>query len=302
MLFFINFFGKAIAKFEAVKKNILLIFLFFINFHLFANPEIDSLISLRNKILKTGELSQIERLNNDFIQQLDAFLVNNLQHFKTLQSLPKVGFLQAKNQQVFILNWNIPLAYGEYKYFGYIFYKDGKNWQKIKLFDNSEKALNPELKSYSPDNWFGALYYEIIDVKFKQETLYILLGWDGNNQYTNKKIIDVFWFDDNKPKFGKPIFETPNGMANRVIFEYSKEATMSLKYDSKNKLIVFDHLAPYQPGAEGIYEFYGPDLSYDAYQILKTKLIFTPTVDVRLPSSNKNYIDPRDFVPNINNK
>src|SRR5690606_11314644 len=69
VLFFINFFGKAIAKFEAVKKNILLIFLFFMNFHLFANPEIDSLISLRNKILKTSELSQIERLNNDFIPQ-----------------------------------------------------------------------------------------------------------------------------------------------------------------------------------------------------------------------------------------
>ncbi len=46
---------------------------------------------------------------------------------------------------------------------------------------------------------------------------------------------------------------------------------MTLEYDRKNKQIIFDHLAPPNSQYEGIYSFYGPDLSYDAYVLNKDR-------------------------------
>ena len=38
----------------------------------------------------------------------------------------------------------------------------------------------------SENSWFGALYYKIIPV-VKNKTYYTLLGWDGNDMFSNKK-------------------------------------------------------------------------------------------------------------------
>ena len=49
---------------------------------------------------------------------------------------------------------------------------------------NNNKKLNYK-------NWYGCLYYDIIPIKVGKEKYYTLLGWDGNNKNTTKKIIDV---------------------------------------------------------------------------------------------------------------
>jgi len=70
---------------------------------------------------------------------------------------------------------------------------------------------------------------------------------------------------------------------------------MSVKYHSKKKTIVVDHLSPRSSMMEGIYADYGPDGSYDAYQLRKGKWEFQSNIDVGTFSEEEDrpYVDPR---------
>jgi len=46
-------------------------------------------------------------------------------------------------------------------------------------------------------------------------------------------------------------------------------------------MIVFDHLSPSKPSLVGVYEFYGPDFSYDGYKFEKGMLELYPDIDIR---------------------
>ena len=71
------------------------------------------------------------------------------------------------------------------------------------------------------------MYYEIIPIKVNNKIYYTLLGWDGNDINTTKKIIDVLKFTpDSPPTFGANIF---NQEEKRIITEYNSRSTISLK-------------------------------------------------------------------------
>src|SRR5690606_24674759 len=142
----------------------------------------------------------------------------------------------------------------------------------LKLFPlNDASATLTDVNAITQDkNWLGARYYELIPMIINGKTPYfILLGWKGNTTKTTKKVIEVLSFTNNQPVFGKAIFETEknNPLQNRVIFEYSRQNTMTLQWDKKMNLIVFDHLVPYEPDMTGKFEYYGSDSSFDAYKI-----------------------------------
>ena len=66
-----------------------------------------------------------------------------------------------------------------------------------------------------------------------------------------------------------------------MIFEYSKQNAMTLIWDKKVNMIVFDHLVPYEPKMTGNFEFYGSDLSFDAFKITWGKLSIAENVPLR---------------------
>lgn len=151
-----------------------------------------------------------------------------------------------------------------------------------------EIPKNISFKTLNQDNWLGAVYYEIIEFKQKNKKYYALIGFDGNNGITHKKIIDILSFTSNgQPRFGAPVFINEKRIANRIIFEYSAKAKISLSYHEKNKMIIFDHLAPERPELEGMFQYYVPDLSYDAYKLESGKWNYKPDVDARNMDENK---------------
>ncbi len=256
------------------------------------NSEIDSLINLRQKVIDSPTDSGRILSNEGFILHLENFLQREESYKINFDSVKQFGVLSSPDNAFRMLTWNLPMNDETNKYYCYIQTrgKGKNNYMVFKLQDKSDEIKLPERKTLGKENWFGMLYYQIIPESYKKKTYYTLLGWDGNNSLTRKKGIEVMWFDrKGEPKFGENIFLTSKGYRKRVFFEYSSGANMSVKYNKEKKKIIFDHLSPSEPAMEGMYQYYGPDLSYDAFEWKEGKWQYQGDVDVRSEESNPIY-------------
>lgn len=211
--------------------------------------------------------------------------------------LTTVSTIKSPDEKFRIFNWNLPHDDETHEYFCFILHFDKKtnstHWEE--LLDSSKRINKIQSKYLKPDQWLGALYYEIIPVKqSKTRTVYTLLGWDGNTRSTTKKIIDAISFDGSKIKLGAPIFKSEKGTTKRFILEYSSDSMVSLRWNKKEKRIIFDHLSPRDPMMTGVYSYYGPDMTYDSFNLEKGKWIFNSDVDVRNGKTDKPYYNPEN--------
>jgi hypothetical protein len=150
------------------------------------------------------------------------------------------------------------------------------------LTDRNDEMTNPENSFLNASNWYGGLYYKILKNKVKNQVYYTLLALQYHNFLVTRKVIDVLFFDQlGNPIFGAPIFQIDNKMKKRVVFEYSAEVGMNLKYDEKLKMIVFDHLVPRESKYNGQYEYYAPDLTFDGLKFQKDHWVFKSNLDIR---------------------
>jgi hypothetical protein len=209
--------------------------------------------------------------------------------------------LISSDDQIRILNWNVPLSTGEHLYFGCVWYHSLSEdmFFTIPLRDMNREPDKWDSRFFSNEEWPGALYYEIIPVykrNRKYTDTYTLLGWDGRDNMTNAKVLDVLKvLGDDKLRFGDNIFESPTGLKKRLMFEYADEVSASFKYYPKKKCIVMDHLSPKNPIMTGVFADYGPDGTYDLYQLEKGIWKLYKKIDISLFSANDNkmYREPR---------
>lgn len=181
--------------------------------------------------------------------------------------LPTVGIIESPDHLLKIVNWNVEQDDKTQAYYAFVLLKDAKRkthkvWE---LIDKSFMLPGKPQEMLDADMWYGALYYQIIPVEKSNKTYYTVLGWDGGTSMSNTKLIDVIHFSGNSLKLGAPLFKLKDETVKRMFFEHSERAYMSLKYEERYKRIIFDHLSPETPSMEGVYEFYVPDMSYDAF-------------------------------------
>lgn len=231
-----------------------------------------------------------DQINDKIYELFEKALKYELSFDYDFDSLKYVFKSRSSDNKLRIYNWNVPYNNGKFKYHGILQYysKEKRGYKIFKLNDMSDGMVNPQKQKLTHNNWFGALYYQIIYTKYKRKRYYTLLGWDGNDDYTTRKVIDVLYFDKNdEPVFGLPVFKMLRGRNHRVIFEYSNQTTMLLRYDDKKKIIVFDLLVPAKPLYEGKFQFYGPEGTYDGMTFEKGKWIYQQSVDVRNPRTGR---------------
>ena len=244
----------------------------------------DSLNNCFSNIINEQQDENKLQLNNSVIEIIKSYLGKVESFNNPLSSVKNIGLIQSSDKKLNIYTWNIPLNDGTHKYFGFIHYSSKKKKQNLvfELVDKSNEIKNPERALLNCSNWYGALYYKIVETKYKGITYYALLASDLNNLSTKKKIVDVLFFDTNdQPVFGATIFNQPNQFDTRLIFEFNVRANMTLNYDQKLEMIVFDHLSPSKPNLVGIYEFYGPDFSYDGLKFKKGKWNLFNDIEVK---------------------
>jgi len=230
--------------------------------------------------------------------------------FDTLTKTNDIGILVSPDNMFRIIHWNITKSDGTFEYFGFIqskfikvlkpsaFHKTKTtSIQLYPLIDKSAEIKNPDNAITDNKKWYGMLYSKIIYTQTKNKKYYTLLGWDGNDKFSQKKIIDVLTFDNNGvPHFGADIFNFQKKYPKRIIFEYSATCSMSLKYSNKKDSIVFGHLAPIEPQLEGQYQYYCSDMSCDGFGFKKGKWNYGADVNAVNDKDEKDklYHDPHD--------
>jgi hypothetical protein len=196
----------------------------------------------------------------------------------------RVGILKSEDNQFRIFTWNIPLNAFEHEYHGIIQVCDHReNSCTVHILRNRINDI-VDLLNIQTDKemWPGALYYDLKRNKNGREVLYTLMGFNFHDRWSDKKIIEILHFDrDMNPQFGKPVFKTPDGIQHRVLFEYSGNVAMNLRYNPDMKMIVYDHLSPIEPELKNHPRFYAPDFSYDGYKFRKGMWEHQEDLDVR---------------------
>ncbi len=277
-------------------KKIFFLLFFTITTSIFAQKVSKQLIAEYEDTLKimahtimNGENEQVKTsANQAFITTLKEVLQYERSFNYPFDSLKTISVKTSSDNKVRIYTWLLKKDNGSYQYFGFVHYKNKskKRYEIIALNDNSENIRRPENKSLDNNNWYGALYYKIIYIKKKGRKYYTLLGWDGNNDVSTKKIIDVMYFSGReKIKFGASIFKKGKTTTKRFIIEYNATSTISVRYEEKEKRIVFDHLIPMKKDLEGLYEYYVPDGTYNALQYNNGKWELKNDVAVANPTS-----------------
>lgn len=164
--------------------------------------------------------------------------------FETLGS--KIHIHQSPDGQFRLFNWLVAPGNHIKRYYGLIQTKQG---DVFPLTNVSERVESDYFrKTADPQNWYGAEYYRILESETGGLKYYILFGLNTHGVYSNKKLLDVLYFEEGKPFFGLPVFQLGNhaqrisGMQTRVLWEYKKDALFHLNYDPGLKMIVFDRL------------------------------------------------------------
>jgi hypothetical protein len=253
----------------------------------------DSIQFWAYKMLKDPNEYERYESNKQLERVLEKCLVLKEVLIYPFEKVKSIGILSPPDKSFRIFNWHFKKDNGTYFFFGYIVKETQRGIEFFKLNDIGLQDPVLEYKSYNYKDWPGAHYYEVIKAD-KKENKYLLLGWNGNNPMSTKKVIEVLHFKDNIPHFGYPVFKTEKRNQTRVVFEYTKEASMSLKYNEKKQWIIFDNLSPREPQLEGMFSFYGPDFSINALKYIKGKWILEKDIDITndKPKKKKTYNAP----------
>lgn len=248
----------------------------------------DSLIFYERRLIGLGQSiitarSQEERVTSTyfFAKTLIAALKQPGSFEYPFDSAARyVSILTPPDKSFRIFTWSLKwgkdslVTADSFEFYGAIQKPNADKLELYGLYDSSARLGKPEHIQLSNRFWYGALYYQIIETKYKKQKYYTLLGWDGHTMASNRKIADVLVFDEmGKPRFGAPIFEMEENVPpqHRVIFEFRDDAVMTLRYIKKKDLIAFEHLIPPDQNSVGMYETYLPDGSYDYFIFKKGK-------------------------------
>lgn len=254
----------------------------------------DSLKTLGSTLVNNENDLERKNANYHFIRTLVNALKIPGSYRYNFDSVKTVSLIYSPDNQFRIFTWHLMNEDGSYRFYGTIQLNTVTALKMFPLTDYSPFIKNSEDSSLSAQKWLGAQYYKIIKAG-NENPYYILLGWKGNTVKTNKKVIEVLSFKNNAPVFGLDVFDGDQKSRKRIVFEYSRQASMLLRYVPNQQLIVFDHLAPRDPKVKADFSFYGPDLSYDGYKLKSGRWNLVSNLDMRnIPEDrDEGYTDPR---------
>ena len=262
----------------------------------------DSLAGIYTKIAASKNDDEKNMLNTEFKNLLLSTLKNPNAINYPFDKL-KIGKLSPEDQSFKMFGWNIPNNNLSNQYYCFVLVnkKEGKENTVIELVQDTSSKIEATQQFFSETNWYGALYYQLIPISKKNKKTYIILGWDGNNALSTKKVIETITVSKKGVKFGSPIFFKDKKFQKRVSLEFGKESNVLLRYYPEFKSIIFNHLVPLKPSMEGNKNFYAPDLTFDGYVFDGKKWIFKENIEFNAPKNQEEGFE-KPTSPDMNKK
>lgn len=266
------------------RLSIVLLFSFLIFLSASAQKaEIDTLNYFGKRLRFASTFSEKISANDS----LKFFLKDILQKndFNTsFDSIKTVSIQTSPDKLVRLSTWIIPNpTENRFLFFGFLEWKDEKKntTQILELIDSTSSIEKPEKAKLTSNNWYGSVCYTILHHKKSKRNYYTILGWKGNNNVTTKKVMDILTISGNKIQFGLPVIKDDKVYKTRKVFEYTAQASMGLRFDEKENMIVFDHLNG-PKNSDGMIDpsTMGPDGSYDGFRWKKGKWLLQKDLQV----------------------
>lgn len=223
--------------------------------------------------LKTCQGAACKTISDSLSDRLEALLGSDEAPERQGSKPDFLAAVTSSDGRLMVLTWNWPQADRTSSYAGLVAFRpsDREPWEFTRLYDaNSADAPNLQ-RAVSADEWWGALYYDMVPDPVDKDT-WLLLGWDDADAQVTRKVIEPLEWRSRGLRFGAPVLDGPRGMTRRWVLEYADAVQVSLRYQPAAKgkqghpeRILFDHLAPSEPHLTGITAFYGPDMTFDAF-------------------------------------
>lgn len=212
-----------------------------------------------------------QRAATIFNQLLEDYLTDQPSNNVDLSFVKQLSHTVPEDSLFSIYTWQVELDDNNFDYHGYVFYND-KPHQKLisrSTFDSSIKYTK-----HSAQDWYGALYYNI--VKYS-EGEYLLFGYNGNGEFNNAKVVDILSIQGDKLVLGKEIFQDPEDTLtynNKIYISYSEDASVNLNYNPGLDMIVHDHLIQRIGRMPGQGPTNLPDGTYEGYAYANGKWMY----------------------------
>lgn len=245
----------------------------------------DSLNSLIGVVLSRASEEKRIEANQSILRIFNKILILPGYYDFPFDSMPAFAVFSPADKSFRIINWELPFPPSRWEYYGFIQHKPNQDNYPSAFRLSDYRSGIKNLAGFRGDatKWPGAHYYQLIECgRSGKNKYYLLLGIDWNNAVSRKKLIEVLSFQaDGAPVFGKQVFVQKGVQPHRIVFEYSSEVSMSLKYEQSRDRIVFDHLAAPEGMRNAPAGTMAPDLSYDAYKRKKGKWRLMENIDAR---------------------
>jgi hypothetical protein len=237
------------------------------------------------EVAKTTDSRQKLALNAAFAAQFEQVLRRDSAFFYAFDSIPHLYQVASQDGLVRVITWNVPVV-NEQKYFGFVLLRSSADAAHATLHTLRDKRMATRLlesKTLNTDEWFGALYTKLVEKRNDRtgKPVYTLIGISpSSNGVSNRKVVDVLSAGDSgRCCFGAPIFTKKYKVFHRMIFEYSAEAVMELRYHEGTGQIIFSSLVPMYAQLRGRYESYIPSDAYNALRFENNRWIFYENIE-----------------------
>lgn len=237
---------------------------------------------IRNQNLEVREMA-FDFLNRNLGTFMDSFSPAT-DSFPRLEGL---AVLENKAERVRVVTYQLYRDTSDYRYGGWV--QSPRLNAPVFLTDNSEPMeMDPDLDflEMDPDNWYGALYYEMKTMVSKPgEQIILLFGLDNYRFFTKRKLIEAMIIREDEVRFGLSMVAMEDDLPReywkkRFILDYSVQSPPSLRFDEELDMIIFDHLIfmPSNIPQQRIMRV--PDGTYSGFEIDPShqKLVFVDKV------------------------
>jgi hypothetical protein len=206
----------------------------------------DSLVYFLDSVYYTSNVERRELGNFAMLKLMKGMLKQPNSYNYPFDSLSKkMNILIPKNNAFKLFQWEMITKDGLSRYYGVVQFADGTYKPLIDVSGQLEaKKEDTVLTNFK---WYGASYYNILDLPYANGTAYFLLGINKGSAQSEKKLVECMLIDNNKNiSFGAPVFQSmvskPTKIVNRFIAEYQLESHITLNYKPEENMIIYDHL------------------------------------------------------------